>query len=36
MTKRDLSVWFKETGKNVIDDISTDYLFLKREMIHDK
>lgn len=29
MTKRDLSVRFKETGKNVIDDISTDYLFIK-------
>lgn len=31
MTKRGLSVWFKETAKNVIDDISTDYLFIKRD-----
>lgn len=31
MTTRDLSVWFKETAKNVIDDISTDYLFIKRD-----
>jgi|GEM_PF-1597513 hypothetical protein len=31
MTKRDLNVWFKKTGKNVIDDISTDYLFIKRD-----
>lgn len=31
MTKRDLIVWLKETAENVIDDISTDYLFIKRD-----